>query len=72
MWERVGLIRCKKDLIMADKELSGLREEIEDLYKSTQMNRTLIEMRNGVECALLVARAALRNRESRGCHYRIN
>jgi len=72
MWERVGLIRCEKDLMMADKELSGLREEIEDLYKSTQMNRTLIELRNGVECAPLVARAALRDRESRGCHYRIN
>jgi L-aspartate oxidase len=72
MWERVGLIRCEKDLIIADKELSSLRGDIEDLYKSTQMNRTLIELRNGVECALLVARAALRDRESRGCHYRIN
>jgi len=72
MWEHVGLIRCEEGLTIADHRLSGMREEIENLYKNAQVNKTLIELRNGAECALLVARAALRNKESKGCHYRIN
>jgi L-aspartate oxidase len=70
MWHYVGLIRSGDRLSRAIRELSHLQNEIETFYRKTKLSDGLIGLRNAVEVALIIARAARHNRQSRGCHYR--
>ena len=70
MWHYVGLVRARYRLIRAIRELSSLWLIIEDFYRRAHLTDPLVGLRNGAQAALLVARAAMRNRTSRGCHYR--
>jgi len=70
MWHYVGLARSGKRLARAMRDLSHLREDIEDFYRITKLNDALIGLRHAVQTALIVAGAAQHNRQSRGCHYR--
>ncbi len=70
MWNYVGLVRTKRRLKRAITDLRHLWREVEDFYKNAKLNRGLIELRNGIQTGLVVARAAQRNSTSRGCHYR--
>ena len=70
MWHYVGLVRSAERLARAIRELRHLWNEIETFYQTTKLSDDLIGLRNAVEVALLVARAAYHNRQSRGCHYR--
>ncbi|MDA2922132.1 L-aspartate oxidase [Patescibacteria group bacterium AH-259-L07] len=72
MWNYVGIVRRKKRLERAVKDLGYLRHRIEDFYCHTKLTDSLVGLRNSVQAALIIAHAALRNRESRGCHYRID
>lgn len=70
MWHYVGLVRTSDRLKRAQRELRHLWHEIEDFYRTTQLNDQLIGLRNSVQVARMVTYAALRNRVSRGAHYR--
>jgi L-aspartate oxidase len=70
MWHYVGLVRSDERLSRAIRELRHLWNEIETFYRTTKLDDGLIGLRNAVEVALIVAQAALHNRQSRGCHYR--
>lgn len=70
MWHYVGLVRTGDRLHRAQRELRHLWHEIEDFYRVTQLNDQLIGLRNAVQVARLVTYAALRNKSSRGAHYR--
>ena len=70
MWHYVGLVRNEHRLNRAIRELDHLRLNIEDFYRKASLSDGLIGLRNSVQTGLLVARAAHRNRTSRGCHYR--
>ena len=70
MWHYAGLVRSEYLLSRAIRELRHLWNEIEDFYRKTRVDDGLIGLRNSVQAALLVARAARRNTQSRGCHYR--
>ncbi len=70
MWHYVGLARNTERLARAIRELRHLWNEIETFYRVTKLSDGLIGLRNSVEVALIVAHAALHNRQSRGCHYR--
>ena len=70
MWNYVGLLRSEKRLDRAGRILSELRVEIEDFYRRGTMSDELLGLRNGVQTALAIHRAASDNRVSRGCHYR--
>jgi L-aspartate oxidase len=70
MWHYVGLVRSADRLSRAIRELRHLWNEIETFYHTTKLSDGLIGLRNAVEVALIVARAARHNRQSRGCHYR--
>ena len=70
MWHYVGLARSGDRLSRAIRELSHLQNEIETFYRTTKLSDGLIGLRNAVEVALIIAEAALHNRQSRGCHYR--
>lgn len=70
MWYYVGLIRATYRLRRAIDDLRHLQREIDFFYRHTQLSDKLIGVRNAVQAALIVARAAWENKVSRGCHYR--
>lgn len=72
MWHYVGLIRSGDRISRAIRELRHLQNEIETFYRKTKLSDGLIGLRNAVETALIVAQAARHNRQSRGCHYRVD
>ncbi len=72
MWHYVGLVRSGDRLSRAIRELRHLQNEIETFYRKTRLSDGLIGLRNAVETALIVAEAARHNRQSRGCHYRVD
>ncbi len=69
MWDYAGIIRTKKRLGRAIADLNYLDHRIESFYKSAKLSRKLLELRNAVMSATLVARAAQANPVSIGCHY---
>ena len=66
MWEKVGLVRREEGLAEALRRLEGWRPllEYEFLVPELQENRNMLLI------ALLMTRAALWRRQSKGCHYR--
>jgi L-aspartate oxidase len=72
MWHYVGLVRSGDRLSRAIRELRHMQNEIETFYRRTKLSDGLIGLRNAVEVALIIAQAARHNRQSRGCHYRVD
>ena len=70
MWNYVGLVRTRRRLKRAITDLRHLWREVEEFYKNAKLTKELLELRNGIQTGLVIARAAQRNRVSRGCHYR--
>lgn len=70
MWHYVGLVRSEYRLKRAARDLRLLWMEVDDFYRKTRLSDGLIGLRNAVQVALTVTHAALRNRVSRGAHYR--
>lgn len=70
MWHYVGLVRNTERISRAIRELRHMWNEIETFYRTTKLSDGLIGLRNAVEVSLIIADAALHNRQSRGCHYR--
>ena len=72
MWNYVGLSRTSRRLDRAFQILSELRGEIERFYAHSKLSDDLIGLRNGIQTAFLVLDAARLNRQSRGCHFRVD
>jgi L-aspartate oxidase len=72
MWHYVGIIRSGGRLSRAIRELRHMQNEIETFYRKTKLADGLIGLRNAVEVALIVSQAARHNRQSRGCHFRVD
>lgn len=72
MWQRVGIVRQGDDLEKAVAELERSEERIVKYFNDTRLTRATIELRNGVQTALLIARSARDNPVSRGCHFRVD
>jgi L-aspartate oxidase len=70
MWYYVGLVRSRRRLERALRDLNNLSQDIDAFYRTTLLEPQIISLRNAVLAALIVARAAWENRESHGCHYR--
>ncbi|PSP47601.1 aspartate oxidase [Halobacteriales archaeon QH_7_69_31] len=68
MTDSVGITRSTADLDRAASVLRRLKGEV-DAYTRTRTSRSLYELRGAAVTALLVARAAADNDESRGCHH---
>jgi L-aspartate oxidase len=70
MWHYVGLIRNRERLARAERELRHLYHEIEDFYRSYRLSDSLIGLRNAIQSARIITFSAMRNKVSRGTHYR--
>ncbi|BCU67060.1 succinate dehydrogenase flavoprotein subunit [Sulfolobales archaeon HS-7] len=78
MWDRVGVFRDEDGLREALSTITSLREKVKEMYvtdKSGVYNTEFfnaLEMRNMMDLAVVIAKAALERRESRGAHYRLD
>jgi len=72
MWEKVGIERDREGLEEALSELGRLREELGDsLVAATGLELYRVtKVKNAVATGLMVTKAALARRESRGAHFR--
>ena len=66
MWHKVGIIRNKKDLTAALKQL----RQWDRMVKDRAPNRDLFELKNMLVTAQLITRSALLREGSVGAHYR--
>lgn len=69
MWNYVGIVRTPERLERAAADLSYLKRRIEKFYRNTRIGKDKVELRNGIQAALIIAEAARKNKISRGCHY---
>ncbi len=70
MWNYVGLVRTTKRMNRALHILRDLQFEVESFYRRARIDDPLLGLRNGAQTALALTHAALRNRVSRGTHFR--
>lgn len=70
MWNYAGIVRTARRLERALADLGYLRHRIEQFYRTAKLNDDLVGLRNGIMVAIIVVQAALRNKASRGSHYR--
>ncbi len=69
MWNYVGIIRTTRRLERALADIGYLKNRVDDFYRRAQLVPMVIDLRNGVRTARIVAEAALKNNVSRGAHY---
>jgi L-aspartate oxidase len=72
LWNYVGLVRTKKNLTRACADLNYLDRRIERFYRHNRLTESLIGLKNLSLVSRLIAKAALKNTQSAGCHYRLN
>jgi L-aspartate oxidase len=72
MWNYAGIVRTTDRLHRGRHDIGYLHHRIEAFYRSAPVSRPLIELRSGITCARLILKAAMQNRQSRGCHYRVD
>lgn len=72
MWNYVGILRNDDRLQRARRRIEWMRGEVEEYYQQYAVSRDFIELRNLIQCALLIIEGALARRESRGLHYNID
>lgn len=69
MWHHVGIIRHNRGLKEAKYQLNLLSPQIQTLFETQSLSRSLIELRNMMTTAQLIVDSALLRKESRGLHY---
>jgi L-aspartate oxidase len=70
MWNYVGIKRTTPRLRRAFEDLRNLNKRLHSFYKETQISRPLVELFHGCQTAYIITTAAMRNCESKGCHFR--
>ena len=66
MWEKVGIVRSKKDLSAALKQLQAW----DRMMRDHPPDRNLFELKNMIAVSSLITRSALRREGSVGAHFR--
>ncbi|EMR02953.1 L-aspartate oxidase [Cesiribacter andamanensis] len=69
MWQYAGIVRTRSGLLACQRLLEQLAHEVEEAQALGRLSPPWLELRNLVQVAQLVTRAALARTESCGCHY---
>ena len=72
MWNYVGISRTSNRLRRAFEDLRDLSRNIHDFYKCTALSKRLVDLFHGCQAAYIITQSALRNKNSLGCHNRID
>ena len=70
MWNYVGISRSKARLTRAFTDMRNLTRDLQDFYRKTPVSKPLVDLFHGCQAAYIITLAALRNEETKGCHYR--
>ncbi|GAB6060858.1 L-aspartate oxidase [Desulfonatronum parangueonense] len=70
MWNYVGIRRTTPRLKRAFDDLRDLNKRLHSFYKETQVSKSLVDLFHGCQTAYIITTAAMRNPQSKGCHYR--
>jgi len=70
MWNYVGIIRTRQRLYRAFEEMRDLSSRVHNFYRLTLLSKPLLDLFQGCQAAYMIIQAALRNRQSLGCHQR--
>ena len=70
MWNYVGISRTRNRLGRAFSDMRKLTKDLQDFYKETELSKPIIDLFHGSQAAYIITLAALRNRETKGCHFR--
>lgn len=70
MWNMVGLVRKTRLLARAITDLTHMEDTVTRFYREAKLTDDLLGLRNIVLTSLLVAKSAMANTKSIGCHYR--
>ncbi|NCN04877.1 MAG: L-aspartate oxidase [Spirochaetales bacterium] len=70
MWNYVGIIRNKKRIDRSLADFNYFTHRIERFYQEARATTKILELRNAVITAGVIAKAAASNPQSLGCHYR--
>ena len=72
MWNYVGITRNQVRLRRAFEEMRELVRHIHDFYKLTPLSRRLLDLFPGIQTAYVITQSAMRNKQSIGCHHRVD
>ena len=72
MWNYVGIARTSNRLNRAFSDMRKLTKNLQDFYKETELSKSILDLFHGSQAAYIITLAALRNKKSKGCHYRID
>lgn len=70
MWNYVGVSRTKDRLTRAFTDMRKLTKDLQDFYRQTALSKPIINLFHGSQAAYIITLAALRNKETKGCHFR--
>jgi L-aspartate oxidase len=72
MWNYVGINRSSSRLKRAFEDLRELNKHLHDFYRETPMSKAIVDLFHGCQAAYTITIAAMQNRRSMGCHYRLD
>ncbi|MFH1845770.1 MAG: L-aspartate oxidase [bacterium] len=72
MWDYVGIVRDRQRLDIALRRLRDIRRTVERIYRETQIDADLVELRNIALLGELIVLCARQRKESRGLHYTLD
>lgn len=72
MWNYVGIKRTTSRLRRAFDDMRDLDKRLHSFYKETLISKPLVDLFHGCLTAYIITTAALRNTQSRGCHFRVD
>lgn len=72
MWNYVGIKRTTSRLRRAFDDLRDLDKRLHTFYKETQISKPLVDLFHGCLSAYIITTAAMRNTQSKGCHFRVD
>jgi len=72
MWNYVGINRSSSRLKRAFEDLRELNKHLHDFYRETPLSKAIVDLFHGCQAAYTITIAAMQNRRSLGCHYRID
>ncbi len=69
MWNFVGIVRNNERLLYAQRQLLLIKEQVETHYQNHKISIDLIELRNLTQVGLIIVKASIARKESRGLYY---